>query len=140
MTVIHQPRVAWDGARIAVDRTTARLSDHPGAGRVQVECARIPVNWPPGNFDLIVLSEVGYYCADLPRLKARVDDSLAADGVLVACHWRHRAPDHPVTAEAVHTALEAGLHKVVAHREADFLLDVWTRDGGSVAEAEGIVR
>jgi hypothetical protein len=39
----------------------------------------------------------------------------------------------------VHAALSSGLRNIVSHREADFLLDVWTRDGVSVAEAEGIV-
>jgi SAM-dependent methyltransferase len=131
--------VAWDGARIAIDETTRRISGTPGEGRVQVKCARIPGDWPSGKFDLIVLSEVGYYCTDLQQLKKRVNDSLSADGVLIACHWRRPAPDHPLTAEAVHSALRRGLCNVVVHREDDFLLDVWTRNGASVAEAEGIV-
>jgi LmbE family N-acetylglucosaminyl deacetylase/SAM-dependent methyltransferase len=131
--------VAWDGAHIAVDQATARIGGQRRAGRVSVDCARIPADWPSGRFDLIVLSEVGYYCPDLQQLKERVDHSLTADGVLIACHWRHRAPDHPATAEAVHTALEHGLCNIVVHREEDFLLEVWTRDGTSVAGAEGIV-
>jgi LmbE family N-acetylglucosaminyl deacetylase/SAM-dependent methyltransferase len=131
--------VAWDGARIAIDETIKRISGSPGEARVQVRCARIPGDWPSGDFDLIVLSEVGYYCTDLQQLKDRVNDSLSVDGVLIACHWRRPAPDHPFTAEAVHAMLGRGLRTVVVHREGDFLLDVWTRDGASVAEAEGIV-
>jgi LmbE family N-acetylglucosaminyl deacetylase len=131
--------VAWDGAPVAVDETTARIRSLQRGDRVGVECARIPDDWPLLEFDLIVLSEVAYYCPDLRELKDRVDQTLAADGVLVACHWRRGAPDHPATAEAVHAALSSGLRNIVSHREADFLLDVWTRDGVSVAEAEGIV-
>lgn len=131
--------VAWDGASIAVDQTLARIGSLPAEHRVDVRCDRIPERWPEGQFDLIVLSEVGYYCPDLRELKGRVDRSLTTDGVLVACHWRHDAPDHPFTAEAVHAALETDLRRVVAHRETDFLLDVWTRSGVSVAAAEGIV-
>jgi LmbE family N-acetylglucosaminyl deacetylase/SAM-dependent methyltransferase len=131
--------VAWDGAALAVEQTSARMRQESGAAHVTVECARIPANWPAGQFDLIVLSEVGYYCPDLRQLKAQVERSLSDDGVLIACHWRHPAPDHPCTAEAVHMALEAGLSNIVTHHEADFLLDVWTRDGISVAVAEGIV-
>jgi LmbE family N-acetylglucosaminyl deacetylase len=131
--------VAWDGARIAVDETTVRVSDRSLDSRVVVECARIPASWPPGRFDLIVLSEVGYYCPDLQELKQRITQSLTPDGVLVACHWRHRAPDHPATAQDVHAALGEDLQNIVAHLEADFLLDVWTGDGISVAAAEGIV-
>lgn len=96
-------------------------------------------SWPADLFDLIVLSEVGYYCPDQQQLKDRIEESLAPDGVVLACHWRHLAPDHPVTAADVHASLGRGLHHLVAHRERDFLLDVWSRDGVSVAAAEGIV-
>jgi SAM-dependent methyltransferase len=131
--------IAWDGAEAAVDQTTTAVSARMDVGRVLVECARIPRNWPADSFDLIVLSEVGYYCPDQHQLKARIKASLAANGVLLACHWRHRAPDHPVTAENVHASLGRGLRRIATHREADFLLDVWTRDGASVATSEGIV-
>jgi SAM-dependent methyltransferase len=131
--------VAWDGVQLAVDQTGKRVKAAGYAGRVDVSRARIPAEWPDGRFDLIVLSEVAYYCADQRRLKARIEDSLSADGVLVACHWRHRALDHPVTSEHAHEALGRDLHRLVLHREADFLLDVWTRDGVSVAAAEGII-
>lgn len=134
-----QQLVAWDGAHVAVEQTRARLQEQLAAGRVRVERGRIPEHWPSGTFDLIVLSEVGYYSMDLQRLKDRVEHSLSADGVLVACHWRHSAPDHPFTAEDVHAALAPGLANIAAHREADFLLDVWSRDGISVAAAQGIV-
>jgi len=131
--------VAWDGAQVAIDQTMARV-ESAGAGAVTVERARIPMAWPSGSFDLIVLSEVGYYCADQRQLRARVDAGLTDDGVLVACHWRHPAPDHAVTAGEVHASIGQGLHRIVSHHERDFLLDVWTRDGVSVAEADGIVR
>jgi LmbE family N-acetylglucosaminyl deacetylase/SAM-dependent methyltransferase len=131
--------VAWDGAQVAVEQATARLGQRTDIGRVVVEQRRIPVDWPAGTFDLIVLSEVGYYCPDPDQLQQRIAASLAPDGVLLACHWRHRADDHPVTADDVHRAIGSGLVRIVAHEEADFLLDVWTRDGRSVATAEGIV-
>jgi SAM-dependent methyltransferase len=128
--------LAWDIARSAVDQTRARLGD---AGHVQVDEGHIPNDWPDGPFDLIVLSEVGYYCADLNALAARVDASLSNDGVLVACHWRHHAPMHPHSAGAVHAAVGNGHRLVVSHVEDDFLLQVWTRTGVSVAAAGGIV-
>lgn len=129
--------VAWDAAAAAVERAR-RVAPH-----VVVEHGRIPDRWPDGTFDLIVLSEVGYYCTDLALLVGLVCSALAEDGVVVACHWRHPAPDHPVTAEAVHDALAAGLRgradRLVLHEEADLLLDVWSADPRSVAQAEGIV-
>lgn len=131
--------VAMDTAQAAVDQALARLAGVATRGRVYVARATIPENWPDGVFDLIVMSEIGYYCLDQVELTRRIDRSLAADGVLVACHWRHEAADHPVRAEEVHALMGHGLHNVVCHREGDFLLDVWTRDGMSVAAAEGIV-
>jgi LmbE family N-acetylglucosaminyl deacetylase/SAM-dependent methyltransferase len=126
--------LAWDGAASAVRQTRTNT-----AGRgVSVEQRRIPNDWPAGSFDLIVLSEVGYYCADLAVLAERARGSLAPDGVLLACHWRHPAPDHPHSARQVHAALTTDLCLVAAHRERDFLLDVWSVTGESVADAEGL--
>jgi hypothetical protein len=86
-----------------------------------------------------VLSEIGYYCLDLDRLRRRVDGGLAADGVVVACHWRRPAEDHPQTAEDVHAAIGRDLQPTVEHVEADFLLHVWARTDRSVAQHDGIV-
>jgi SAM-dependent methyltransferase len=128
--------IAWDGAPAAITQSASRLSRHEN---VHLEQRRIPHEWPDGAFDLIVLSEVGYYCDDLRRLADRCKRSLTEDGVLAACHWTHPAPDHPHTARAVHDALGAGLHRVVRHVESDFLLDVWSRDTRSVAVQDGIL-
>jgi LmbE family N-acetylglucosaminyl deacetylase len=128
--------VAWDTAQAAVEQTRHRVT---GSSGVAVSRGRIPFDWPEGSFDLIVLSEVGYYCPDLTALWGRIDRSLSADGVLLACHWRHAAPDHPHTAESVHEALGHGRHGVLHHVELDFRLDVWTRSGRSVAERDGII-
>jgi LmbE family N-acetylglucosaminyl deacetylase len=128
--------VAWDAAAAAVRQAAHRLRTVTG---IEVGCHRIPEDWPDGWFDLVVISEVGYYCPDLDVLADRVRAGLTRDGVVVAVHWRHDAVDHPHSAEAVHAALGAGLVRTVAHVEADFLLDVWTRTGTSVAVDEGVV-
>ncbi len=128
--------VAWDVARAAVDAARRRLD---GAQNVVVGTGRIPDEWPDGRFDLVLLSEVGYYCDDLDALVRQVDSCLSDDGVLVACHWRHPASMHSHTAGAVHAALSAGRRMIVNHVEDDFLLQAWSRTGESVAVAEGIV-
>lgn len=131
--------VAWDGAAAAVARTRRQCS---GFDHVTVTRGTIPADWPHGTFDLVVLSEVAYYCPDLDALTAQVARCLDDDGVLVACHWRHPAPDHPHSGDDVHAALTGSmshLHHLVHHVEPDFLLDVWTRSSLSVAAAEGIV-
>ena len=129
--------VAWDVAARAREQAADRLA-HAG-DRVRIEDGRIPAQWPDGSFDLIVLSEVGYYCEDLGDLSQRVLASLTDDGVVLGCHWQHPAVDHPRTAAEVHGALDRVLHRDLHHVEQDFRLDVWSRRGLSVAVAEGIV-
>lgn len=105
---------------------------------------RVPEEWPDGGFDLVVLSEVGYYLAgdDLDRLTDCAERSLVDGGTLLACHWRHPVDDYPVTGDEVHAVLggRPGLDRVVTHIEEDLLLDVWTKGRvPSVAHREGLV-
>ncbi|MFC4242568.1 PIG-L family deacetylase [Gryllotalpicola reticulitermitis] len=100
-----------------------------------------PRAWPPGEFDLIVLSEVGYYWGD--ELNAGIErmlSALAPDGALLACHWRHAVAEYPLSGDEVHEALRARseLVRTVLHDEKDFLLEVFTRTGTSVAEDTGL--
>lgn len=120
----------WAEQPLRVAQRRLALSDG-----VQVRHGRIPEDWPSGRFDLIVLSELAYYIADLPLLARRILDSLDEDGVVVLVHWRRIAPDHPHTAETVHLTLRAALQLpvLVRHAEDDFLLDVLARDPRSVA-------
>jgi len=128
--------LACDIATRAVSVARQRLADTP---HVTITRGAIPEQWPAGRFDLIVLSEVGYYCDDVDALAERVRSSLADDGILVACHWRHPALDHPRTAAEIHTALGRPHSRLVSHVEEDFLLDVWSTTGTSVAREEGIL-
>ena len=100
----------------------------------------VPDDWPTGAYDLIVISEVGYYLApaDLDRLLVAAERDLMPDGVVVACHWRHRVPDYPLTGDQVHAALERW-PRVSRVEEEDFLLDVLAPGGAvSVARREGL--
>jgi SAM-dependent methyltransferase len=102
--------------------------------------ARLPAQWPDAQFDLIVFSELGYYLdsADLERWVERALASLTPDGQLLACHWRPDIEGCALNAEAVHRTLGMRLpmQKLFSHHEPDFLLDLWSRDGTSVAEQE----
>jgi LmbE family N-acetylglucosaminyl deacetylase len=128
--------IAWDGASAVVERARAGLA---ALDNVALSCRRIPEDWPEGTFDLILLSEVGYYCVELGALADRVQGSLAADGIVLVCHWRHAAPDHPHGAADVHAAVGRNLHRLLEHVERDFRLEVFARDPRSVATVEGIV-
>lgn len=133
--------LAVDASERAVAAAAAALSGHP---QVEVRGMRVPEEWPDGGFDLVVLSEVGYYLAgdDLDRLTDCAERSLVDGGTLLACHWRHPVDDYPVTGDEVHAVLggRPGLDRVVTHIEEDLLLDVWTKGRvPSVAHREGLV-
>lgn len=128
-----------DTAATAVKLARNRLSlfDH-----AEVRQARLPGDWPTEQFDLIVLSEVGYYldAADLEQLIQHASASLTADGQLLACHWRPPIDGCPLNARQVHDRLHEQLHlpRLVLHQEADFLLELWSREPRSVAALEGL--
>ena len=109
----------------AVRRARTRLE---GRTSVEVEQLRAPQQWPAGTFDLVVLSEVGYFWQpeELEEALARTVQSLADDGLLLLCHWRHPVQGWPLDGDDVHAAAVAlpGLQVVVSHVEEDFRVDV----------------
>ena len=103
----------------------------------------VPGDWPEGQFDTIVLSEVGYYLSspDLERTIALIDAAMPGDGCLVACHWRHPVSEYPLSGDEVHRALRscASWESLLIHEEEDFLLEVFCRMPAlSVAHREGL--
>ncbi|MGH3833691.1 MAG: SAM-dependent methyltransferase [Pseudonocardiaceae bacterium] len=116
--------VAETPLRTARDRL-ARLH------QVAIERRAAPADWPPGSFDLIVISELGYYLdpLDLHRLWAAATHTLLPGGTLLAVHWRHPVADYPLNGDDVHAALAAqpGLGRLVEHVEEDFRLEVYLR-------------
>lgn len=133
--------LAVDLAEAAVDEARRRTVGMPG---VEVRRMATPTQWPEGTFDLIVLSEVGYYLEGpgVEQLLERCLSSLAPDGVLLLCHWRHPVADYPLRGDEVHrlALTRADLAPLVRHEEEDFLLDVLVRPPAqSVARASGVL-
>lgn len=119
--------LAADESPLAVSSARAALAELP---QVEVAQLQLPEQWPPGWFDLVVISETGYFFspARLSRLGERVRAALSEHGVVLACHWRHDVRGWPLSGPQVHDRLaEAlGLHRSVDHHESDFDLVVWT--------------
>ncbi|KIG10833.1 SAM-dependent methyltransferase [Caballeronia concitans] len=131
---------ACDVSEAAVRGARERLGDAPN---VTLEQRAVPDEWPDdARFDLIVVSELAYYLSPeaTARLAQRAWHSLADDGEFVACHWRHPFEGKLQRAEDIHAAFDAAFDgtRTVQHAEADFLLDVWSKDGRSIARREGI--
>ncbi|WP_458725342.1 SAM-dependent methyltransferase [Pseudomonas mandelii] len=124
-------------AAVTLARTRLGAFDH-----AEVRHSRLPADWPDEKFDLIVLSEIGYYldADDLKRLIEQAAQSLTADGQLLACHWRPPIDGCPLNARQVHDLLHEHLHlpRLALHQEADFLLELWSREPRSVAALEGL--
>lgn len=126
-----------EGAVQAARRRTAALP------QVRVEQHCLPQDWPHrhGPFDLIILSELGYFLesscwGDVAQACLA---SLSDEGDLVACDWRPDFAERRQGTDAVHGVLGAlGLHALARHEESDFLLQVWSRNPRSVAQREGI--
>ncbi len=97
---------AVDRSRAALAAARERFRDD---GRVRVSDLDVPHEWPQDvAFDLVVVSEVGYFMspAGLEQLVGRIAGSLAPDGVLVLCHWRHTVEGWVLDTEDVHAGFE----------------------------------
>lgn len=128
-----------DTSAIALELARNRLERRSNVRLLQT---RLPEQWPPGSFDLIVLSELCYYLdgEDLERLIEHAHASLNPGGNLLACHWRWPIDECPLTGDQVHERLHAGLGlpHLLRIEDADMLLDVWGNQPTSVAQREGL--
>ncbi len=119
--------LAIDASETAVAAASERTAT---LAWVKVRRAAVPAQWPTGSFDLISVSEVGYFLS--PRQLALAVEhsfgSLATEGHLLLCHWRHQPVGWPLAGPAVHEAfLATGAPVLVEHQEPDFLLHVLGR-------------
>jgi SAM-dependent methyltransferase len=122
--------LATDRHPRAVEAARRRVQ---GQSNVRVEQMTVPAHWPGGSFDLIVVSEIGYYLspAQVGELARAIRASLAADGLLLACHWRHPFDEQACSAELVHRTLEqeTQLAPCASYVETDFVMQAWCADG-----------
>ncbi len=101
------PRVgkllAVDVVPNAIEAARRECRDQPS---VEFSLTRVPDELPAGRFDLITLSEVGYYW-DHTRLEdfaAWLATALAPGGECVLVHWTGET-DYPLTADEVHDGI-----------------------------------
>jgi len=125
------------GSFLAVDASSAALA-HAARRLEHLPAARtrhltVPQDWPDGRFDLIVVSEVGYYLApgELAELFERVEAALLPGGTLALCHWRHPISGWELDGDSVHAAArrQLGWADAGLYRERDFILEVLIAPG-----------
>lgn len=123
---------AVDASDVALDKARTRLTKR-GLKNVHLRNAVLPEHWDPAwtDLDLIVVSEVGYFCSpeQWKELLSLCTKALSAHGHLVLCHWRHPIKDWPLDGDDVHREARRrrNLTRLVEHREADFEIDIYTR-------------
>ena len=90
-----------DVSEQALARARERCNTMP---QVRFAQMRIPAEFPPDSFDLILMSEVGYYLAqpDLERAIELIVTHLEPGGNLLLVHWTPVVHDYPLTGDRVH--------------------------------------
>ena len=85
----------------ALEQARRRCAGFPN---VRLERFAIPGEFPEGSFDLIVLSEVGYYFSlpDLERVAGRITGRATEDCHLLLVHFLPTVEDYPLTGDQVH--------------------------------------
>lgn len=134
---------AVDVADAAIRTADARLREAGCRDRVTLARSSLDGAWPPGPFDLVVLSEVCYYLhADaLDAALRRECARLQPGATVIAAHWRHAVLDYPLSGEAAHAVIRRipGLASLASYRDRDVVIEVFdTGDGRSVAARESV--
>lgn len=126
-----QELVAVDASSAALVQAAERLSGFPAARTLHLT---VPQQWPDGTFDLLVVSETGYYltAGELAELFTRVKASLNPGGTLLLCHWRHPVSGWELDGETVHAMARQQLRWPTEglYREKDFILEVFAVPAG----------
>ncbi len=130
-------------ARLATVCDTLLASDFAPSAVAQARktCAALPnvtvcqadliEGSPPGPFDLIVFSEVGYYFDKhrLIDLASSLAGELETGGEFLAVHWLGHSVDHVLHGDEVHRLLAEylPLEWLKGERHAGFRIDTWIR-------------
>ena len=121
--------LAIDVSATALREARERCADLPHA---TFDNRDLTNDFPTGVFDLVLVSEIGYYFskADLELLRRKIANSLMPGGHLLLVHYTGRT-NYPLTADAVHETFLAWDGKVWTHapgRGADgYRLDLFIK-------------
>jgi len=103
------------------------------SSNVRLQIMQIPNKFPDETFDLILISEVGYYLApeDWQTAMKKTFAHLAAGGQMVLVHWTPLVHDYPQTGDAVHDSFaefaKGKMQNLKSLRREKYRLDVWQK-------------
>lgn len=119
--------VAVDPSPSAIRSARERLR---ASANVELHVGSVPEWRPTGSFDLIVMSELGYYWDrdGLVDLVERLAALRAPTADVVAVHWLGNSPDHLLHGSAVHEVLDEVLGTPdESQRHEQFMAAAWRR-------------
>jgi SAM-dependent methyltransferase len=123
-----------DVSSIAQGRAQVRCADQ---SQVEFQIMQFPGETPNQTFDLIVLSEVGYYLSEKDLLIARdwIVNALRPGGHLLLVHWTPLVEEYPLTGDEVHDLFlaitPAPLTSVFSSRKTHYRIDVLARSSST---------
>ena len=124
------------GHLLAVDVSEAALAQArtrcAGLPQVDIKLLHVPEEFPAQQFNLILLSEVGYYWspADLARAADLLIAGLKPGGQLLLVHWTPPVHDYPLTGDDVHqlfldkTSANGPVRHLIGQRHETYRLDL----------------
>jgi 2-polyprenyl-3-methyl-5-hydroxy-6-metoxy-1,4-benzoquinol methylase len=118
-----------DFAPAAVAAARARCAPYPG---VRIDRMQVPQQWPPGQFDLIVFSEVLYFLneSDLRRICVHAVRSILPGGQVLLVNYTG-VTDDPSSGDSAATffidATASVLQPILQQRAPQYRLDLLAR-------------
>ncbi|NJL45381.1 MAG: methyltransferase domain-containing protein [Leptolyngbyaceae cyanobacterium SM2_3_12] len=125
-----QALLSIDVCNLAQQQARTRCRHLP---HVKFELMQVPHQYPQQQFDLTLVSEVGYYWGrdDLPQAQQQIISHLEPGGHLLMVHWTPKTREYPLTGDEVHDAFWAevgnSLQSLVSQREERYRLDLFER-------------
>ncbi len=119
-----------DVSKLAQDQAMQRCHK---LEQVQFKLMNFPHEYPEKKFDLILVSEVGYYWCrkDLKIAQRRIFELLEPNGHLLLVHWLPVSPDYPLTGDEVHDSfiecVPIDVQPLQSQRNENYRLDLFER-------------
>lgn len=119
-----------DVSKLAQEQAIKRCQDLP---QVRFEIMSVPEQFPNETFDLILVSEVGYYWSweDLKKAQQLMLENLEMGGHLLLVHWTLYARDYPLSGDEVHDSFfelaPTKLRHLLGQKEEQYRLDLFER-------------
>lgn len=119
-----------DVSNLAQNQAIQRCQHLP---HVRFEIMCVPQQFPEETFDLVLVSEVGYYWCyeDLKKAQVAILQHLKPGGHLLLVHWTLYARDYPLSGDEVHNSFfelaPTQLRHLQGKREEEYRLDLFER-------------